>query len=536
MRCLFCNQLLPTDRCGSARYCDTNCRSAAYRDRRRTQHNASRKQVEDAAQPSRTPSSGEPAHANRHISSARLLAALESVERLVTTRRRTPRVDMLEQIRSQAPHAAVGYRLVLPPRVPGGKLRFFPRPRGTETRSQYRLTPFELPDDPRLRGERWYRLMWVDSVGNPVAPAFHAPVPGLYFFTGPPQSDQTVTELLDDAVRTATGTPLEAQTRKRAVEHKLRTADKQALHAELHTLTASGMTAVLEMKASMSALKRGQEEMEKCFAAELRTMASERQNLALQHEHLRQAKAYASSRADSWATFGQVAAIGIPTLTTLILGFYVAWKRKSSGQNDKPFGLSKSELARLMLKLKRTSPLFAEHLEEPLHALLHETEDAPSMASTDPPPQPVPLTPPPTLSTPLPAPLPAPPPSSAPPPPAPPPPPQPTSEVSSPKAISPPLAVPTSIGEIQAHLTTGLSIKQIRFIIDTVLAIEQSAYAEYEWKKLLSNSKEAGTIAEPVNTLSGEERKSIKKRLPTIRRIDYIDILIKYSNKSLIQK
>ena len=146
------------------------------------------------------------------------------------------------------------------------------------------------------------------------------------------------------------------------------------------------------------------------------------------------------------------------------------------------------------------------------------------MASTDPPPQPVPLTPPPTLSTPLPAPVPA------PPPPAPPPPPQPTSEVSSPKAISPPLVVPTSIGEIPAHLTTGLSIKQIRFIIDTVLAIEQSAYAEYEWKKLLSNSKEAGTIAEPVNTLSGEERKSIKKMITddTQNRLyRYIDQIFK---------
>lgn len=102
---------------------------------------------------------------------------------------RPPRVAFAEQVRKQQPEGVAGYRLVLPTRSPADTPKIVPVPDSQGGIRYWRINPFEIPDDIRLQEGHSYRILWVDGSGQPLAPT--APyVPSLFFFLGPPDSEQ----------------------------------------------------------------------------------------------------------------------------------------------------------------------------------------------------------------------------------------------------------------------------------------------------------------------------------------------------------
>lgn len=102
------------------------------------------------------------------------------------------RVAIDDQVLSQAPIGAVGYRLVLPVRDVGESPRIVPDATRNGALPYWSLHPFELPDDLRLRSGRLYRLLWVDARGALLPPDGNRYLPALRFFLGPPDAEQTM--------------------------------------------------------------------------------------------------------------------------------------------------------------------------------------------------------------------------------------------------------------------------------------------------------------------------------------------------------
>lgn len=105
------------------------------------------------------------------------------------------RIPFDQQVRSQAPDGAAGYRLVLPMRTQTESPRIIPSPDASGALRYYRLNPFELPDDLRLQDGHTYRILWVDSQGQPLAPKGTQSLPALHVFLGPPDAESTAQEV-----------------------------------------------------------------------------------------------------------------------------------------------------------------------------------------------------------------------------------------------------------------------------------------------------------------------------------------------------
>ncbi len=110
-------------------------------------------------------------------------------DRVTVSVSRVPRVAFMEQLRKQQPEGAAGYRLALPTRSPADTPKIVPVPDSQGGVRYWRLAPFEVPDDIRLQDGLSYRVLWVDGVGQPLAPTTPY-VPSLSFFLGPPDSEQ----------------------------------------------------------------------------------------------------------------------------------------------------------------------------------------------------------------------------------------------------------------------------------------------------------------------------------------------------------
>lgn len=102
---------------------------------------------------------------------------------------RPARIAFVDQLRKQHPEGAAGYRLVLPARSPADTPKIVPVPDSQGGIRYWRLEAFEIPDDIRLQEGLSYRVLWVDAAGQPLAPTTPY-VPRLYFFLGPPDSEQ----------------------------------------------------------------------------------------------------------------------------------------------------------------------------------------------------------------------------------------------------------------------------------------------------------------------------------------------------------
>ena len=184
MQCQQCDKTFLASRPSVRKYCDAACRAKAYRARKRS---------------ARTPSRGEETATTR--SSMGQKSKVEdrrwdgrgpkrNVSQDVRCVRERSRVAFDEQVLSQAPAGAVGYRLVLPVGDAHESPRIVPEATGPGALAYWRLHPFELPDDLRLRNGRRYRLLWVDARGARLPPDASRYLPALRFFWGPPDTQQ----------------------------------------------------------------------------------------------------------------------------------------------------------------------------------------------------------------------------------------------------------------------------------------------------------------------------------------------------------
>lgn len=203
MQCCVCGNDLPAGSKPTRKTCSTKCRSAYYR-RRRAEPDSALKLTEPGPDngegprerttrpssrrgPSESPV-GESATWERLISLAtdRIVTAIE--RRGYPSEKRSSTawcVDMREQVLSQAPKEAAGYRLVLSPRKTSDMPRLCPKRSRTRDTAWYTLAPFEYPDDLRLRDSLWYRIVWVAAQGERIRMKAGEPVPGLWYFVGP---------------------------------------------------------------------------------------------------------------------------------------------------------------------------------------------------------------------------------------------------------------------------------------------------------------------------------------------------------------
>lgn len=106
-------------------------------------------------------------------------------------RERTPRIPYDQQLRSQAPDGAAGYRLVLSFRSDSESPVIIPTADVSGGLRYYRLAPLELPDDLRLRDGHSYRILWVDFHGQPLPPRGTESLPALHVFFGAPDPIST---------------------------------------------------------------------------------------------------------------------------------------------------------------------------------------------------------------------------------------------------------------------------------------------------------------------------------------------------------
>lgn len=104
------------------------------------------------------------------------------------------RVDLRTQVISQAPKQAIGYRLVLPGHCASDGPKLSPKRSQARASSWYSLTPFEYPDDLRLRDRSCYRVIWFDTAGLRIRLKPEEQIPVLYFFLRPPIVASSTTE------------------------------------------------------------------------------------------------------------------------------------------------------------------------------------------------------------------------------------------------------------------------------------------------------------------------------------------------------
>lgn len=115
----------------------------------------------------------------------------QELPRIATHR---PRIPMEQQLLSQAPARAIGYRLVLSPR-PHDELPRLSPPIGIDgTHSFWRLRPFNAPNDWRLVDGALYRVLWVGDSGEIVPPDDERKLPGLLFHLHQCEADRVISD------------------------------------------------------------------------------------------------------------------------------------------------------------------------------------------------------------------------------------------------------------------------------------------------------------------------------------------------------
>ncbi len=117
-------------------------------------------------------------------------------------------ISLKEQVLAQAPAEAAGYRLVLLGRDDRDAPRILPDPAPDGAMRFWRLLPFELPDDIRLRDGMVYRLLWVSEQGTHIPPSGESYLPGLHFFLGPPEPPCEPKAPADESARIASQEPV----------------------------------------------------------------------------------------------------------------------------------------------------------------------------------------------------------------------------------------------------------------------------------------------------------------------------------------
>ena len=207
--CPICNENPLT---GRQTICSSRCRSAQYRrnlkndtPKRNTSQKAARQSPEQESSGIGSSLRKRQSHGNVDVQKweRSILSATERVVEAIREQHRSsqqqpasePRIDIREQVESQTPKGAVGYRLVLPSRDTSVAPKFSPKRRRSGDSAWYSLTPFEYPDDIRLSDGNWYRIVWIDSKGERIRMKPGESVPGLRYFVGSAHMKQTASDL-----------------------------------------------------------------------------------------------------------------------------------------------------------------------------------------------------------------------------------------------------------------------------------------------------------------------------------------------------
>lgn len=190
------------------RYCDAACRASAFRTRtkaRGTPMNGPDDPMSSLSGSSRSRPYTE-TDTDSRVGKERLRRAARRGRKYVppsspvqdtagpTSNKRSRRIPFNQQVLSEAPAGAVAYRLVLPLRSHAALPKIAPAPDAGGHLLAYRLNPFELPSDIRLRDGHVYRILWVGSHGEPIPPRGESHLPALSFFLGPADASSSETD------------------------------------------------------------------------------------------------------------------------------------------------------------------------------------------------------------------------------------------------------------------------------------------------------------------------------------------------------
>ena len=144
------------------------------------------------------------------------------------------RVDLRQQVQSQAPTDAAGYRLVLPGRLETDTPTLIPKRTRFRDTPFYSLSPFEYPDDLRLRDGRRYRIVWIDAQGNRLRLRPEQSVPGILYSVGPDSFQSEHKQSSISIVQDASAEPV--------VEAKLQSVISQPAATEAVTALVNSVT------------------------------------------------------------------------------------------------------------------------------------------------------------------------------------------------------------------------------------------------------------------------------------------------------
>lgn len=157
--------------------------------------------------------------AEQEQTEARSRKHAEQLAAATGSRRRT-RLPLEQQVLSQAPPGAFGYRLVI------GVDALLEQPVLVPQDRSWNLIPFEAPNDLRLNSGETYRIIWQRADGSETPPTELEPMPALHFFLGQHDAPQT---------------PEEIETRR--LTQTLMTVRKQVQDLELQLAAASAALA-----------------------------------------------------------------------------------------------------------------------------------------------------------------------------------------------------------------------------------------------------------------------------------------------------
>jgi hypothetical protein len=138
--------------------------------------------------------------------------------------------------------------LVLPARSPAETPKIVPGPDSQGGIRYWRLDPFEIPDDIRLQDGLSYRVVWVNATGQPLS-ATTPYVPSLYFFLGPPDSEQDERNAAYEAIFRDVHDPALRQRIEAEVAHSRLALQREREREEIRARRTERDAHVFEMEA-----------------------------------------------------------------------------------------------------------------------------------------------------------------------------------------------------------------------------------------------------------------------------------------------
>lgn len=295
-KCRACGKGLPEGSTVRKVFCDSECRMNWHAEKRAngTSGNRNAKRSQSAKKVRST---------QRSTGAETPTGTRPEPPRIATTQ---PRIPMEQQLLSQAPVRAIGYRLVLSPR-PHDELPRLSPPIGVDgTLSFWRLRPFQAPNDWRLVDGALYRVLWVSESGEVVPPVDEGKLPGLLFHLHLCEADRVHSDGVseNEANRTAL-----AETASNVLIQPTPIVEEPT--KEVATSEPKGSPVVLEIVETPIEVLR--------LAADLEPLAEELSAVCLEHQQWREAErataaphsAMSAQRVDRYFTLARKLSDGI---------------------------------------------------------------------------------------------------------------------------------------------------------------------------------------------------------------------------------